>query len=194
MYMTMEFDFFWTDISNNNILGYNNSKILYEQMLETKSISGYTAEIGVYQGHTSKLIKMVLGKPHYCYDTFEGVVSADSNYGDTHKNGEFICNLQDVQKNINMPDVFYKKGFFPETFGEQSIQFCFVYSDTATYLGAKSTFECFAPLMVSGGKIIFYIDDKCSGVKNAIREFLYNAAFCVSYIGCFVCFTKIDRC
>jgi len=186
------FDSYWTDICNNSILDYESAKILYNQIILCNKIGGQaTAEIGVYEGMTSKLIKNVLNKSHYCYDTFEGIVGSSSLYGDKHSNGEFLCHLDKVKQNINNDNVFYKQGWFPDTFEENSLSFCFVYSDTATYLGAKYTFECFKSTIVLGGKIIFYADDSCLGVKNAINMFQYDDLFIMSNINNFVIFTSI---
>lgn len=76
-----------------------------------------------------------------------------------------------------MEGVVYKVGFFPSTFKkdiEGKETFVFVHSDTDTYHGTKTTLECFAPLMVKGGKILF--DDyqwvHCPGVQKAVGEFL----------------------
>ena len=48
--------------------------------------------------------------------------------------------------------------------------------------------------MVNNGKIIFYIDDNCIGVKNAITEFIEREdcvdGFNISINNCFVIFTK----
>ena len=73
-----------------------------------------------------------------------------------------------------MDNVIYKVGFFPDTFNESDQKFVFVHSDTDTYIGTKATLEKFAPLIVSGGKIMF--DDyqwyNCKGVEKAVLEFL----------------------
>jgi len=186
------FNLYWKDICKNSILDYDTAKILYEQILSCAKIEGgVTAEVGVYEGMTSKLIKNVLNKTHYCYDTFQGIVESSLDKGDKHINGEFTCQLEKVKQNINSDNVLYKEGIFPQTFLEHSLLFCFVYSDTGTYLGAKNTFECFKNNMVPNGKIIFYIDDNCSGVKNAIKEFEYNNLFNISTTKNFIIFTKI---
>ena len=187
------FDDIWLDISKNSILNYENMKILYDQIMLCDEIEGIaSAEVGVYEGMTSKLIGKVLKKKHYCYDTFEGIAGSSSLYGDTHNNREFICELDKVKQNINMDNIIYKKGWFPDTFEEKSVSFCFVYSDTATYLGAKNTFECFKSIMTSGGKIIFYADKNCLGVINAINEFAIDDLylFVKSHINNFIIFTK----
>jgi len=179
-------------LSNDSILSYENLCELKKQLFLCKNIEGVSAEIGVYKGNTSKIIKHTLvDKTHYCYDTFEGICNSSDSMGDRHKDGEFYCTLDYVKENINMDGVIYKKGFFPNTFDEYLEKFCFVYSDTGTYFGAKNTYLKFKNNIVSNGKLIFYIDDNNIGVKNAINEFINDINYNILYKLNFVIFTKI---
>jgi len=187
------FDTIWNDIIPNNILGYSKTKILFNELMDCVDINGNTAEIGVYKGNISKLIKLVTpDKKHYCYDTFCGITNSQNC--DFHLDGEFNCNLETVKKNINSKNVIYKVGYFPDTFDQLNEKFGFVYSDTATYIGAKNSCLLFCNRMVSGGKIVFYVDDNCKGVKLAIQEFIEREdglnGFNISHISCFCIFTK----
>jgi O-methyltransferase len=176
----MEFHDFWQENGNKTILTYAQCYQIYNQYDLCRNLNGSTAEIGIYQGYTSKMIaSMCMHKTHYAYDTFEGIVSSDPNNGDNHQNGEFSCCLSQVKQNINLDNVVYKKGYFPQTFQEVDSKFCFVYSDIATYVGTKATLEIFTPIMNAGGKIMFYLDDKCTGVKCAIEEFKLNKPICL---------------
>lgn len=189
------FDTIWNEIKNNNILGYGKSNILFNEIIECIKMNGNTAEIGVFEGLTSKMIKIATpNKKHYCYDTFCGITNAQKSMGDTHHDSEFSCNLDTVKKNINNKNVIYKVGYFPDTFDQFNEKFCFVYSDTATYNGAKNTLEMFCNKMVGGGKIVFYVDDNCMGVQFAIQEFIDRETgvdgFIITTKSCFVIFTK----
>jgi O-methyltransferase len=187
----MEFSELWEEICNKSILNYKQLYQIYNQYNLCKHLDGNSAEIGVYQGYTSKMIAMLSKQTHYCYDTFEGIVSSNPTYGDNHNNGEFACCLEQVKQNINLDNVIYKKGYFPETFEESHCKFCFVYSDTATYEGTKASIETFKPHMICGGKLMFYVDDKCTGVKNAIQEYMDDADFTISTeTPNFIVFTK----
>lgn len=175
------FDKIWDkNIDANSILDYDSLRHIYNNAFACMHLDGATAEIGVYKGYTSKVIAMLSNKTHYCYDTFEGIIGSAENCGDIHNNGDFLCSLDEVKSNINLDNVIYRKGYFPNTFQEADCKFCFVYSDTATYAGAKATFEIFCANMVVGGKIVFYVDDNCIGVKHAIHEFAYTDDFVVS--------------
>lgn len=183
------FDVYWKKI-NNSLLDYETMKTLYNELKLCENIEGSSAEIGVFEGTTSKFIIDILQKPHYCYDTFEGIIQYSPENGDHHCNGTFSCSLDIVKNKINKENVFFKKGLFPDTFNENEIEFSFVYSDTATYFGAKHTFECFKNIIVSGGKIVFYFDDNCKGVKKFINELSSNLNFDISETKNLIIFTK----
>jgi hypothetical protein len=189
----MEFHDFWQENGNKTILNYSQCVQIYNQYNLCRNLNGSTAEIGVYQGYTSKMIAMrCMYKTHYAYDTFEGITYSNPTYGDKYQNGEYACGLEQVKQNINLCNVVYKKGYFPQTFQEGNCKFCFVYSDTATYLGTKATIQTFTLNMVAGGKIMFYVDEKCAGVKTTIQEYENTIDFIISYENPnFVIFTKI---
>jgi hypothetical protein len=120
---------------------------------------------------------------HYCYDTFSGIVCAGEN--DNHKDGEFSCSLEEVKRNIGTSaaaaaatQIKYCVGLFPDTFSTVAPdeKFSFVYSDTATYFGAKHTLLCFVPHMAPGGKIVFYTDHNTQGVEKAINDYLSHTS------------------
>jgi hypothetical protein len=161
----------------SSLLGYKKALNLFNELQNVKNLEGNTAEIGVFQGSTSKLIHTIMNdRIHYTYDTFCGIQGSNPN-NDWHKDGEFSCSLDIVKQNIDMEGVLYKVGFFPSTFDkdkEGNEVFVFIHSDTDTYIGTKTTLECFAPLMVKGGKIMFddYQWKHCPGVEKAVSEFL----------------------
>jgi hypothetical protein len=180
----------WNDIKNNSILNHDIMYDLYCQVIICSQLSGITAEVGVYEGFTSKLIRTVAQKEHYCYDTFEGIINSSSLNEDYHQNGEFICNLDIVKQNINMDNVIYKKGCFPNSFNEYDKFFCFVYCDTGTYFGAINTYNSFKDNIVPGGKIIFFVDNHCKSIKNVI-DIVNNKEFTISFMKNFIICTKL---
>jgi hypothetical protein len=171
-----EFDTLFQSMGHS-LLGYKKAKNLFIELQSVKHLEGNTAEIGVFQGITSKLIHTIMNdRTHYAYDTFCGIQGSNPN-DDVHVDGEFSCSLDEVKANINMEGVVYRVGFFPSTFEsdkEGKETFVFVHSDTDTYHGTKTTLERFAPLIVKGGKILFddYQWKNCPGVEKAISEFL----------------------
>jgi hypothetical protein len=170
------FESLFSKIPRDTILGHVKTRVLYNTLCPIVQLEGNSAEIGVFKGYTSKFIHMMMpSKTHYCYDTFCGILGSDSTI-DYHKNGEFACSLEDVKRNINMPNVIYKSGYFPDTFDEYNEKFCFVHSDTDTYVGTQNTIKYFCDRMVTGGKILFddYEWQNCPGVKKAIEEFVLH--------------------
>ena len=167
-----DFENNWLFFKYKTILSYENLQTIYDNIIKSKHIYGSTAEIGVYQGYTSKMIVEITKKTHYCYDTFEGVIHSNIFKGDKHKEGEFSCSLDEVVQIINNKNVDYRKGDFPETFQEKTVNFSFVYSDTTTQYGAKHTLETFAKRISTGGKLLFFIDDKCQGVRTVVDKFI----------------------
>lgn len=170
-----DFEKIFNDINFNNdsILGYNKTKFIYEEIIEIKNHL-HTAEVGVYKGYTSKLIATINSNNfHFCYDTFSGVVKYDELI-DKVVDGSFSSSIEEVKELINLPNVIYKSGIFPETFQENNYRFSFVHSDTDTYFGAKATLDCFASVVVIGGKILFddYKWELCPGIEKAVQEFI----------------------
>ena len=166
----------WNSMSHHSFNGLDKTKIVYEELFDTFDLEGHTAEIGVYVGHTSKLIhEFCEHKNHYCYDTFSGIKLSDSSI-DFHKDGEYSYSLKDVKDFLGTNNIIYKVGVFPNTFNEGNEKFSFVHSDTDTYAGTKATLDYFAPIMVDNGKILFddYKWKNCKGVEKAIKEFMYK--------------------
>lgn len=133
---------------------------------------GSLAEIGVFQGGTSKLMRLLHPiRELYCYDTFCGIQRSNPDQ-DYHKNGEMSCPLDDVKSFVGIENTHYRIGIFPDSFTESNVKFAFVHSDTDTYFGTKATLDIIYPLLVSGGILMFddYNWDKCPGVKKAIEE------------------------
>ena len=170
----------WDSMSHHSFNGLDKTKIVYEELLNTFDIEGHTAEIGVYKGHTSKLIhELCKHKTHYCYDTFSGIDLSDSNI-DFHKNGDFNCSIEKTKDFLGTDNVIYKKGIFPFTFKEEKEKFIFVHSDTDTYAGAKATLDCFSKIIVYNG-IILFDDYHFKGIKKAIKEFNLVQYFTLRY-------------
>ncbi len=121
------------NFNNDSILGYNKTKFIYEEIIEIKNHL-HTAEVGVYKGYTSKLIATINSNNfHFCYDTFSGVVKYDELI-DKVVDGSFSSSIEEVKELINLPNVIYKSGIFPETFQENNYRFSFFNVTTFTPL------------------------------------------------------------
>lgn len=170
------FDELWPHLKEDSLNPEEKYRNIYHELLNTYDLKGHTAEIGVYKGHTSKMIHMLCDhKTHYCYDTFEGIALADPSI-DFHGNNEFSCSLENVKNFLGEDNIVYKVGIFPNTFNEHNEWFSFVHSDTDTYAGTQAAFDYFAKRIVLFGKIFLndYKWKNCEGVEKAVKEFLAN--------------------
>ena len=170
----LSFDDAWR-IVKPSLLGESKSKNLYSEILMVKDVEGDFAEIGVFQGSTSQLIRLVVPeRTLHCFDTFEGIAKADPSI-DKHKDGEFAVSLEKVKAKLGNSDkIKYHVGLFPDSFKGNSAKFAFVHCDLDTYFGTKATLETMFPYLETGGTILF--DDyrwiACPGVEKAVHEWL----------------------
>jgi O-methyltransferase len=148
------------------------------QRLETERIEGAFAELGVYQGHTSKFIHT--HAPHrrlYLFDTFEGFPTdalgpkEDNRFKDTSQ--------QQVAKFIeDERNVVFRVGYFPQSAaGLEEERFALVMLDFDLYKSAVEAFKFFYPRLVSGG--YFFMHDFNSpeserAISRAAAEFLQD--------------------
>ena len=169
----LSFNTAW-DVVKPSLLGQKKSQILYGEIRLVEKIEGDFAEIGVFKGNTSQLMRLVFPERKlHCYDTFCGIVGADSTI-DHHKDGEFVASLEEVIARVG--DANYHVGIFPESFKEQDVKFAFVHCDLDTYAGTKAVLETIFPCLSDGGILLF--DDyhwvACPGVEKAITEWLLS--------------------
>jgi O-methyltransferase len=161
------------DLVKPSLLGKNKSEILYNEMRLISSIPGDFAEIGVFKGSSSKLMRLVFpDRKLHCYDTFCGIAGADPSV-DFHKNGEFSASLEEVKARVGEEGVEFHVGKFPESYLEKPL-LAFVHVDLDTYAGTKAALEYVFPSLSIGGTILFddYHWPHCKGVEKAIKEWL----------------------
>jgi O-methyltransferase len=144
--------------------------------LDSQQIEGAIAELGVYQGATSKFLHDV--SPHrklYLFDTFEGFpdqalqAQKDTRFRDTSKEA--------VARHLSdLTNVFFQVGYFPKTTaGLESERFALVMLDFDLYSSALDGLKFFYPRMVTGG--YFFLHDFNSpesdhAISRAANEFL----------------------
>jgi hypothetical protein len=170
------FENVWKVVAEGAILWEAKSRVLWDQLRLTAGVPGDMAEIGVYKGHTAKLMRLSMPtKRLHLYDTFKGMVGADPKVGDQYLDGCFAdTELERVRKFVGTSGVQYHVGMFPDTFAQGQRQFSFIHSDTDTYFGTKETLRVMMPFVSVGGRVVFddYEWRKCPGVKKAIMEWL----------------------
>lgn len=159
---------------------------LCAEEIYNNQVHGYCAEVGVFRGMFAMKINEVFpDRLLYLYDTFSGFSAEDmkyetDSYGISNKSWYKVIN--DFSKNVDLVDfitqnlpykenVFFRKGFFPETaVDDQDKKFCFVSIDVDIYKPTLSALEFFWPRLATGG-YIFIHDGKFEGVQRAIHEF-----------------------
>ncbi len=150
---------------------------LHNLAKKAAKLEGEMAEVGVYQGGSSKIISSVKGdKPLHLFDTFEGLPKPDKSYDENMIEGDMNNTSMELVKMTlsGFENIYLYKGYFPETATTISDKrFCFVNNDTDIYSSTQSFLEFFYPRMVRGGIILThdYNDTRTPGVRKAFDEF-----------------------
>jgi O-methyltransferase len=138
---------------------------------------GDFAEVGVFRGASAKLIAEVKGdKTLHLFDTFEGLpVGSEFDRG-VHRENQYSCSLESVQKYLSpYKNLLYYKGIFPDsTAGVPETKYSFVHFDVDLYEGTKACLEYFYPRMIPGGVMLSHDYGLLSGVEKAFDEFFVD--------------------
>lgn len=155
------------------LLNYEEAYQIYEAVSRTAKIDGDIAEVGLYQGGSSKIICKAKGdKCLHLFDTFEGL--KDVNTIDaTFKQGQYSCSLESVKNYLKeFNNLYFYKGFFPDTAGPiVDKKFSFVSIDVDTYNSTKNCIEFFYPRLNRGGILMSHDYFHVHGVRKAFDEF-----------------------
>ena len=160
--------------------------------INKKKLEGSIAEVGVFGGEFSKILKYYFkNKDIYLYDTFEGFDERD--YAEELKNENFTeewmqifknTSLESVQKLVGKEEnIHYRKGWFPESIldEERKRKFCLVSLDVDMYAPTLEGLKFFYPRLEEGGYIMIHeynaiilkngIIQDFSGIKRAVKDF-----------------------
>lgn len=171
---------------HNNIISTSWDPIRYGTIalaintIKNEKKKGHFAELGVFQGNTSKIIhQLAPEKKLYLFDTFEGFpVEFLENKGDSNrfKNTQ----LESVKENIgNLNNIIMRKGIFPVTTkGLESETFSFVYLDADLYKSTLEGLNFFYPRISKGGYLFIHDyhnpQESNAGVMRAVNEFMID--------------------
>ena len=152
--------------------------------LNEEAIPGAFAEIGVYKGHTARILVRLAGPRWvYLFDTFSGFEASDlalergvdavyappGIFKDTSVEG--------VRRTLGgaTENVTFCVGQFPASAAglPETERFALVHFDADLYEPARSACEFFYPRLSPGGMMIFhnYNDPDYPGTKRAVDEF-----------------------
>lgn len=135
---------------------------------------GDFAEVGVYRGASAKLIAEVKGdKMFRLFDTFEGLPPGSEHDPGVHRENQYRCSLESVQKYLSAySNLSFHKGVFPHsTCGVPEAKYAFAHFDVDLYEGTKACLEYFYPRMIPGGIMLSHDYGMLSGVEKAFDEF-----------------------
>lgn len=150
-----------------------------------QNIAGDLAELGVYKGHTAKLIhNYIPERALHLFDTFSGFPEK-SMIADKEKVNSLISknlftdtSLEKVKKLIasENDNISYYKGYFPETVPEEfgDRKFAFVHLDADLFDPTLSGLEYFYPRMNKGGFMLVHDYNSWIGARNAVDQFFVN--------------------
>jgi hypothetical protein len=148
---------------------------IFAAVEQTAKVPGDIAEVGVYQGGSSKLICEAKGARHlHLFDTFAGLPLRQDVDSPAFTEGRFACSLDSVRQYLGpYSGVTFHEGRFPETAVPISNRhrFSFVHLDVDLYDSTRSCLEFFYPRMSPGGVVISHDYHLAGGVKAAFDEF-----------------------
>jgi len=157
------------------LLGDNEAYTIFRMVMNTTKVNGDIAEVGTYQGGSSKIICEAKGKKTlHLFDTFEGLPDLCESDDTTLVNkGDYAASLPKIKKYLKKyKKVHFYKGLFPSTSAPvKDTKFSFVNLDTDLYESTLSGLEFFYPRMTRGGVIISHDYTSVPGVKKAVDNF-----------------------
>ncbi|SMO82768.1 O-methyltransferase [Saccharicrinis carchari] len=150
------------------------------QGIINKNIPGQLAEVGVYKGHTAKLVHHMLPeRVLYLFDSFSGLPAqviredCDGTVRPHTVNFEHTSQKQveNYIKGNHKVKIF--KGIFPETAkGIGNEKFAFVHLDADLYQSTLDGLQFFYPRLAPGGSILVHdYNHNWEGVRKAVNEF-----------------------
>jgi hypothetical protein len=149
--------------------------LIYAMVKKTEKIEGDIAEVGVYKGGSSKLIRAATKKTLHLFDTFEGLPGiCAKDDAKLVQSGEYSAPLESVKNYLaDYPDIHFYRGLFPATAEPvKDKRFSFVHLDVDLYESTLNCLKFFYTRMNRGGVIIGHDYPTLGGVKKAFDEFL----------------------
>lgn len=156
---------------------------MLDQLLRlTASLSGDTAECGVYRGASSYQIcrfNAALPDPsrtHFLFDSFQGLSAPTAIDGRHWSLGNLHAPMKEAEKALaQFERKIFLPGWIPERFTEVSDRpFSFVHVDVDLYQPTKDSIEFFYPRLQPGGILLCddYGFNTCPGATKAIDDYL----------------------
>lgn len=159
---------------------------LLAREIDDRNVEGAIGELGVYQGHLTKMLHALFpGRHFYLFDTFEGFRQEDiqmeqeKGYSGAESGHFSDTNVELVLEKLGRPDnVHIIKGYFPaSTRQTEDRKYAFVSIDADLYQPTYEGLKYFYRLLSPGGYILVhdFNFEKYMGVKEAVRTFCAEA-------------------
>lgn len=156
--------------------------ILLLRTIVEKDIIGDIAELGVFKGHTAKLIHYYMPERKlHLFDTFEGFtekgVLVEKEKTNLSVSASHFANtsLDGVRSYISAKNnnIVYYKGYFPESIPSDigKLSFSFVHLDADLYEPILEGLKYFYPRMSKRGLIIVHDYNAWPGARKAVDDF-----------------------
>ncbi len=163
--------------------------ILYQLALQSITLDGDIAEIGVYRGGIAKLLAHIFQKTSktlHLFDTFFGMPPVDPT-NDWIKEGSLKgASLEEMKTYLkDFPNAQMYPGIFPVTAKPvEDLRFSLVHVDVDIYKSVQDCCHFFYPRMVKGAVMVF--DDygflSCPGARRAVDEFFADKPERICYL------------
>ena len=148
---------------------------IFSAVEATAGVRGDTAEVGVYEGGSAKVIAEFKGPRHlHLCDTFEGIPELGKHDSrEQFYRGQYAASIESVRAYLSgFMDLSFHKGLFPSPANSMyNKQFSFVNLDVDLYDSTLASLEFFYPRLAKGGILISHDYSTCAGVKRAFDEF-----------------------
>jgi O-methyltransferase len=173
-YMLGDFSKTWSDSRDMSRLA-ERRFVLGQFALALADLPGDTAEAGVYDGTSSRIICGALSRPHHAFDSFEGLSEPTQADGYYWHAGDLTVSEPEVRESLERLGARVYRGWIPEVFREAAIKsLCLAHVDVDLYEPTRDSFAFFYPLLTPGGVLI--CDDygfaTCPGARRAVDEFM----------------------
>jgi len=156
--------------------------VLLLRTIIEKEIEGDLAELGVYKGHTAKLIHHYMPERMlHLFDTFEGFtdrsVATEKANTNLHISQSHFADtsLDSVKSHIAQKNnhVMYYRGYFPESIPAHfdELRFAFVHLDADLYEPTMEGLKFFYPRVSTRGLIVVHDYNTWPGARKAVDEF-----------------------
>lgn len=151
---------------------------IFAAVKQTAKVPGDIAEVGVYQGGSSKLICEAKGARHlHLFDTFAGLPPRKDVDLPHFTEGNYACSLDSVRRYLaSYSGITFYEGLFPKTATPVGSHhtFSFVHLDVDLYESTRNCLEFFYPRLSPGGMLISHDYYAAKGVRDAFDEFLVD--------------------